>query len=112
MTISDSVVTRSAPDPALPTRLSDARTAFEDADVLRNDHGMVAIISKRKSNGALTFSIYREFERAGSMARTAFFPLEQGEIYLDFTRIVIDRMRELRAGAPPSPPPAPPPPKT
>lgn len=75
-----------------------SRQTFVDVDQLRNSHGMVAIISQRISNGLLTFSIFREFERGGEIAKTAFFPEDQADIYLEFAKLVLDRMRELRAG--------------
>jgi hypothetical protein len=74
-----------------------ARPPFVDVDRLNNAYGMVAVISQRLNNGMLTFAIFREFERDGSAARTNFIPEDLGDVYLDFAKVVINRMRELRA---------------
>ncbi len=75
-----------------------SRPPFVDVDRLKNAYGMVAVISQRLNNGMLTFANFREFERDGEMARTNFIPEDLGDVYLDFSRVVIARMRELRAG--------------
>lgn len=71
---------------------------FIDVDRLTNAYGMVGIISQRRSNGQLTFSIFREFERHGDINKTAFFPQDLSEQYLDFAKIVVERVRSIRAG--------------
>lgn len=62
-----------------------------------NSVGMVGVISQRLSTGMLTFAIFRVFERDGRQCQTGFVPEDMGEIYLDFTKIVLERMRALRA---------------
>jgi hypothetical protein len=73
-----------------------SRPPFVDVDRLHNAYGMVAVISQRLNNGMLTFAIFREFERDGEWARTNFVPEDLGDVYLDFAKVVITRMRELR----------------
>jgi len=74
-----------------------SRPPFVDVDRLRNAYGMVAVISQRLTNGMLTFAIFREFERDGGSARTNFIPEDLADVYLDFAKVVVNRMRELRA---------------
>lgn len=86
-------------DPHTPLKRNGpmVRAPFVDVDTLRNSYDMVAIISQRLSNGQLTFSIFREFARDGETAKTAFIPEDMAEVYLDFAKIVVARMREIRA---------------
>jgi hypothetical protein len=94
-TRSDPVAAR--PD-TIPIKRPDpmSRAPFQDVDRLSNAYGMVGIISQRLSNGLLTFSIHREFERDGETGKTAFIPVDLADVYLDFAKIVVERMRELR----------------
>ncbi len=87
------------PEPVAPARRPEpmSRAPFQDLDRLRNAYGMVGIISQRLSSGLLTFSIFREFERDGEIARTAFIPEDLAEVFLEFSGIVIARVREIRA---------------
>jgi hypothetical protein len=79
-----------------PPKRESMRPPYRDIDRMHNVYGMVAIISQRESNGLLTFSIFREFERDGEIARTAFIPEDLAEVYLDFSKLVIERVREIR----------------
>lgn len=89
-----STIPDSMPAPAKP---STAHLPYVDVDRLSNAYGMVAIISQRMKNGVLTFAIFREFERNGDTERTNFIPEDMGEVYVDFAKLVLTRMRELRA---------------
>jgi hypothetical protein len=80
---------------------STMRAPYQDIDKLRNAYGMVAIISQRLSNGMVTFSIFREFERDGEIARTAFIPEDLADVFLDFSKLVVERVREIRNELPP-----------
>ena len=88
--------TSQTPVPA-PSRPSAARVPYVDVDRLTNAYGMVGVISQRTKNGVLTFAIFREFERDGGTERTNFIPEEMGEVYLEFAKLVMARMSELRA---------------
>ncbi len=93
MSTSPGSVISSKSHPPPPT----SRPAFVDVDKIRNAYQMVAVISQRPSNGLLTFSIFREFERDGRIDRTGFIPEDMADIYLDMAKMAVARMRELRA---------------
>jgi len=70
---------------------------FKDVERIGpNSVGMVGVISQRLSTGLVTFAIFRVFERDGRPAQTGFIPADMGDIYLDFTKIVLERISELR----------------
>jgi hypothetical protein len=68
-----------------------------DLDVLRNSSGIMALISQRKYDGEITFALFREFERGGSVARTAFVPATMSVQYLEMVKLAIERANELKA---------------
>jgi hypothetical protein len=70
---------------------------FRDLDTLRNAEGMKAVISQRISNGMITFSIVREFQRDGRMQSTAFIPVDQIDALIELVEIVRKRCDELQA---------------
>lgn len=80
----------SAPSPPV------SQPSFVDLDRLENAEGIVAIISQRSRDGALTFAIHREWISDGVKRRGAFFPERLTDAYQDMVRIVIDRMKQLR----------------
>lgn len=55
------------------------------------------IISQRRSNGVITFSIVREFERDGVPDWTSFFSEAQLEDFEQMLGMVKKRIAELRA---------------
>ena len=75
-----------------------SRPGWVDIDKLRNADNIVAVISQRSSNGKLTFGIFREFPRDGSIGRTGFIPEELGDSYLRIVSDAIRRCAELKAG--------------
>lgn len=84
----------------LPKRApaSQPELQFQDVDRLENAQGIVAIISQRRRDGSLTFSIQREWITAdGRKQRGAFIPEELAGAFQDMLRIVVDRMKQLRA---------------
>jgi hypothetical protein len=87
------------------------RPPYQDVERIGpNAYGMVGVISQRLNGGMITFAIFREWERDGQIERTGFVAEKDAEVYMDFARIVIDRIRELRkSGGFPVPPPALPP---
>lgn len=70
---------------------------FNDIDVLRNTDGIIAIISQRRSNGAYTIAVMKEFERDGQIERTQFISEHLFDSYQDMVQRAIDRVHELRA---------------
>lgn len=86
-------VLSSTPAPPAPA----SRPGFVDVDRIANAHGMVAIISQRPSTGALTFSIFREFERESGPGRTGFIPDALREPYLELVKITFEAMDRLKA---------------
>ena len=49
------------------------RNGFDDVDEINDPDGIVAIISRRRSNGALAVGIFKVFERDGAKEKTNFF---------------------------------------
>lgn len=74
------------------------RNGYEDIDEVKDPTGIVAVVSRRRSNGALTVGIFKEFDRDGVRERTNFF----GLMYFPAVRRVLDlveaRMEKLSAG--------------
>lgn len=74
---------------------SDSR--FVELDVLRSANGTKGIISQRISNGVITFSIVKEFERDGMADWTSFFSENQFDDVHDMLELLKARIAELRA---------------
>lgn len=71
---------------------------FEDVDKLKNSSGIVAVISRRKSDGLLTFALFREWQgNAGDQGRTAFQPEHNLAAYKQMVGLVESRLAELQA---------------
>lgn len=80
------------PDIAPPT----SGSKFIELDVLRSATGVKGTISQRVSNGAITFSIVREFERDGITDWTTYFSEVQFDDYQEMLDLVKERIAELR----------------
>lgn len=77
---------------------------FEDVDRLENSDGIVAVISQRSFDGALTMALFREFDRDGRRCRTAFMTENLFESFLEMFNRGARRLQELkRTGALPFP---------
>lgn len=48
------------------------RNGYEDIDEVSDPDGVVAVISRRRSNGALSVGIFKVFERDGIKEKTNF----------------------------------------
>lgn len=73
---------------------------FIELDCLRmvgNNNITKGIISQRKSNGAITFSIVREFSRDGIPDWTSYFSEAQIDDFEQMLQMVKKRISELRA---------------
>lgn len=49
------------------------RNGYEDIDEISDPDGVIAVISRRRSNGVLSVGIFKTFERDGVQERTNFF---------------------------------------
>ncbi len=80
-----------------------AKDNYRDIELVRDEEGVVALISEHILSGRLSFMIAREFERGGDTMRTAFLQrrhlsaahriLDQLEAKLDSLE---DRTREAK----------------
>ncbi len=70
---------------------------YEDLDRLKSADGIVAIISRRRSTGVLTFGIFKEFERDGVMERTSFISENLAPSWLEMAEMVVKRIAEIKA---------------
>lgn len=60
-------------------------------------NGLKAEISQRRSNGLITFSIVREFDRDGITDWTTYIPEHFMDDYVKMIEMVKSRIAELRA---------------
>jgi hypothetical protein len=70
---------------------------FIELDVLRSASGTKAVISQRTSNGVITFTIVKEFNRRGVADWTSFFAEDEIEDFEEMLGLVKVRIAELRA---------------
>ena len=84
--------------PPIPHRTSaNGGNGFIDIDTLRDAHGLVAIISQRRSNGVITMAIFKEFERDNRTERTSFIPETLFGAYNDLSKLAQERVAKIRA---------------
>jgi hypothetical protein len=76
-----------------------SQPGYVDVDRLENSDRLVAVISQRVFDGALTFGIFREFDRHGTIGRTGFVPEQLGESYTALLHLTLQRIAQLRAQA-------------
>lgn len=72
-----------------------SRNGYEDVDTIRDAGGIVAVISRRKSNGQLSFGLFKVFDRDGDEEKTAFMPRRHTDAIRRLLPIVERRMDEL-----------------
>lgn len=73
------------------------RTGFEDCGEIHDPDGVVAVLSRRRSNGAVTAGFFKVFERDGSKEKTNFIPVK---LFPALTRVMVlaaERIAELEA---------------
>ena len=70
---------------------------FITLDTLKSAGGTKGIISQRVSNGVITFSIVREFERDGVADWTSYFSEAQLADFESMLDLIKKRIAELRA---------------
>jgi hypothetical protein len=49
------------------------RNGYEDIEEITDPDGVIALISRRRSNGTLTIALFKIFERDGVKEKTNFF---------------------------------------
>lgn len=54
-----------------------ARSGYEDVEEISDPDGVVALISRRKSNGAISIALFKVFERDGVREKTNFLNAKQ-----------------------------------
>lgn len=69
---------------------------FDDIDRLTDASGLLSVISRRRSNGMMTFCIFKTFERDGKIEQTGFIPELLIPQYHALAKITCDRIGELR----------------
>lgn len=69
---------------------------FVDLEKLKDAYGIVCIISQRTATGALTFGIFKEFERDGQNHRSTFVGEHLIDAYMDMVAKAKDRIQEIR----------------
>lgn len=71
------------------------RNGYEDIDEVKDPDGIVAVVSRRRSNGTLAVGLFKEFERDGVQERTNFFGSKHFAAVRRVLEIVEERVRNL-----------------
>lgn len=69
---------------------------YIDLDTLRNADGIISIISQRRTNGVITFALFKEFERDRRTDRTSFFGEYLIKSYAEMVELTSQRIVEIR----------------
>jgi hypothetical protein len=76
------------------------RNGYEDIEEISDPDGVIAVISRRRSNGTLSVAVFKTFERDGAVEKTNFF----GARHFAGVRRVLDiaekKISKLEASAP------------
>lgn len=89
-----------AKGPSLEHQDDDRRAVhapYIDLDRLKNSENLVAVISQRRSNGAITFAIFKEFERDGRLEKTTFIADSYRDEYLALVKLMFERIDAIKA---------------
>lgn len=78
------------------------RHGYDDIEEIKDPDGVVAVISRRRSNGALTVAIFRTYERDGVAEKTGFFTLKHVAGVRRVLQIAEERIEKLEAAATPT----------
>ena len=71
------------------------RNGYEDIDTLRDPSGAVIILSKRRSNGQISFALMKEFDRDGVTEKTAFLQRRHIDGAIKLLQIAAEEMDKL-----------------
>lgn len=82
------------------------RNGYEDVEEIADPDGVVAVISRRRSNGILSIAIFKVFERDGNTERTNFFNARHLPAVRRVLEIAEQRLAVVDASSPAKPAPA------
>lgn len=68
---------------------------YEVVDTLRNADGLVTTITKKKSTGAYSFSLMKEFDRGGQTDRSSYLQRRQIEGAIELLKLTAEKMDKL-----------------
>ncbi len=83
------------PDDA-PARPPAVPPMYIDLDTLENSEGLIAIISQRRSNGVITFAMFKSFQRDGK-ERTSFISETLRPSYLELQKLAFERIDAIKS---------------
>jgi hypothetical protein len=76
------------------------RNGYDDIEEISDPDGVVAVISRRRSNGALSVGLFKVFERDGVKEKTNFLNSRHFAAARRVLDRVEDRMKKLEAVQP------------
>ena len=74
------------------------RNGYEDIENIIDPDGVIAVISRRRSNGALSVAIFKSFERDGAREKTNFFNARHFAAVRRVLEIAEKRLAKLESG--------------
>lgn len=69
---------------------------YVDLDTIRSSDDLVVIISQRRSNGMLTFGVFKEFVRDHRTDRTTFVSADLMPAYRAILKIAEERLEQIK----------------
>lgn len=76
---------------------NETRSGYEDVDEIVDVDGVVAIMSRRKATGAVSFMLAKIYERDGKPERTSFMQRKHIEAARRVLDLVEAKMNEIEA---------------
>ena len=76
------------------------RNGYEDIEEIADPDGVIGLISRRRSNGALTIGLFKVFQRDGVNEKTNFFNLRHLAAVRRVLAIAEVRLAKLEAETP------------
>ncbi len=73
-----------------------SQPGFMDIARLDGEDGLVTVISQRSKDGAITFAMFREFDRQGARDRTSFVLAEMVQKYIDHATKTKKALEDIR----------------
>lgn len=83
-------------DLGVPPTSSGYHQPYVDLDTIRSSDDLVVIISQRRSNGMLTFGVFKEFVRDHRTDRTTFVSAELMPAYRAILKIAEERLEQIK----------------
>jgi hypothetical protein len=75
------------------------RNGYEDIEEIADPDGVIAVISRRRSNGTLSVAVFKTFERDGTKEKTNFFNAKHFAGVRRVLEIAEKRIEKLEAGS-------------